>query len=48
MPVVEGKLGVLATSEIPNGDYILRLTVVNKANQQLTPCDVAIRILNKE
>lgn len=48
MPVVEGKLGVLATSEIPNGDYILRLTVVNKSNQQLAPCDVAIRILNKE
>lgn len=47
LPVIEGKLGVLATTEIPNGDYVLRLTVVDKSNRELQPCEVSIRILNE-
>ncbi len=47
MPVIEGKLGVLATTEITNGDYILRMIVLDKSNRELEPCDVAIRILNQ-
>lgn len=48
LPVLEGTLGILATTEIQNGDYVLRLTVVDKNNIEQTPCDVAVRIMNKE
>ncbi len=47
LPIVEGELGVLSTEVIPNGDYDLRLVVTDINNQQLAPCDVAVRILNK-
>lgn len=47
LPVIEGELGLLATTEIPNGDYVLRLEVVDKTNKPWAPCDVAIRILNE-
>ncbi len=46
LPVFESALGVLATTEIPNGDYVLRLTALDKNNYEYTPCDVAVRILN--
>lgn len=46
-PIVASRLGVLATTEIQNGDYLLRLIVVDKSNRELEPCDVAIRILNE-
>ncbi|MHC1771828.1 MAG: hypothetical protein AB9907_08850 [Flexilinea sp.] len=48
LPVLTGTLGVLATTEIPNGDYVIRLTVVEKNNTEHAPCDVAVRILNQE
>lgn len=46
LPVIEGDLGLLATTEIPNGDYILRLEVMSKTNERWAPCDVSIRIMN--
>jgi hypothetical protein len=48
LPVLEGQLGVLATTEIANGDYVLRLIIVDKNNVESSPCDVAVRIMNKE
>lgn len=48
LPVLEGQLGVLATTEIANGDYVLRLLMVDKNNVESPPCDVAVRIMNKE
>ncbi len=48
LPIVEGVLGVLATTEISNGDYVLRLTALDKNNFEYTPCDVAVRILNSQ
>ena len=47
LPVIEGVLGPLATTEIENGDYILRLEVLSKTNEAWAPCDVSIRILNE-
>ncbi|MBQ6517108.1 MAG: hypothetical protein IJI14_00215 [Anaerolineaceae bacterium] len=48
LPVLEGELGLWATSQVPNGDYVLRLTVYDLNNEQLPPCDVYIRVLNEE
>ena len=47
LPVIEGTLGPLATTEIENGDYILRLEVLSKTNEAWAPCDVSIRIMNE-
>ena len=46
LPVIEGKLGLWATSQVANGDYVLRLTVYDLNNQELPSCDVYIRVLN--
>lgn len=46
LPVIEGELGLWATTQVPNGDYILRLTVFDLNNQELPSCDVFIRVLN--
>ena len=46
LPVLEGDLGLWATSQVANGDYVLRLTVFDLNNQELLPCDVYIRVLN--
>jgi hypothetical protein len=46
-PMIENTLGVLATTEILNGDYVLRLIVIDKSNQEKAPCDVGIRIMNQ-
>ena len=48
LPVIEGQLGLWATSQVPNGDYALRLTVYDLSNQELPSCDVYIRVLNDE
>ena len=48
LPVIEGQLGLWATSQVPNGDYALRLTVFDLSNQELPSCDVYIRVLNEE
>ncbi len=48
LPVIEGQLGLWATSQVPNGDYALRLTVYDLSNQELPSCDVYIRVLNEE
>ena len=48
LPVIEGELGLWATTQFPNGDYVLRLTVYGLDNQALTPCDVFIRVLNED
>ena len=46
LPVIEGDLGLWATSQVANGDYVLRLTVYDLSNQELPSCDVFIRVLN--
>ena len=46
LPIIEGDLGLWATSQVANGDYVLRLTVNDLSNQTLPPCDVYIRVLN--
>ena len=48
LPVIEGELGLWATTQFPNGDYVLRLTVYGLDNQALQPCDVYIRVLNED
>ena len=48
LPVLEGELGLWATTQVANGDYVLRITVYDLNNQQLPPCDVYIRVLNEE
>ena len=46
LPVIEGDLGLWATSQVSNGDYTLRLTVYDLNNEELSPCDIHIRVLN--
>lgn len=48
LPVIEGDLGLWATTQVANGDYVLRLTVFDLNNQELPPCDVFIRVLNED
>ena len=48
LPVIEGPLGLWATTQVANGDYVLRLTVYDLNNQQMPPCDAYIRVLNEE
>lgn len=48
LPVIEGQLGLWATSQVANGDYVLRLTVYDLSNQELPSCDVYIRVLNED
>lgn len=48
LPVLEGDLGLWATTQVANGDYVLRITVYDLNNEQLPPCDVYIRVLNEE
>ena len=48
LPLVEGTLGLWATSQVANGDYVLRLTVYDLNNQELPSCDIYIRVLNDE
>ena len=47
-PVVEEVLGLWATSQVPDGDYVLRLTVYDLVNNELPPCDVTVRVSNNE
>jgi len=43
-PVTEGVLEVWDTSALPEGEYILRLTVVDKTGNYPTPCQVQVSI----
>ncbi len=45
-PVSGGQLGALDTTSLPNGEYTLRLTVVDQTGNYLTPCDVSVVIQN--
>lgn len=44
--VVGGLLGNLDSSVLPNGDYTLRLTVVDQTGNFPPPCDVAVVVQN--
>lgn len=46
LPLIEGPLGLWATSQVANGDYVLRLRVYNLNNEELPSCNVYIRVLN--
>ncbi len=45
-PVSGGQLGAMDTAALPNGEYTLRLTVVDQTGNYLPPCDVTIIIQN--
>ena len=45
-PVSGGQLGAFDTTALPNGEYTLRLTVVDQTGNYLPPCDVSIIIQN--
>jgi len=45
-PVSGGQLGAIDTAALPNGEYTLRLTVVDQTGNYLPPCDVSIIIQN--
>lgn len=44
--VIGGLLGNLDSSVLPNGDYTIRLTVVDQTGNFPPPCDVAIAVQN--
>ncbi len=46
-PVREGDLGDLNTIALTNGDYFLRLVVVDNLGNSLEPCVIAIRVANQ-
>ena len=48
LPVIEDDLGLWATTQVANGDYVLRLTVFDLNNEELPSCDVVIRVLNED
>ena len=48
LPVIEDDLGLWATTQVVNGDYVLRLTVFDLNNQELPSCEVVIRVLNED
>jgi hypothetical protein len=41
----KAEIGTWNISQLPQGDYELRLVVINQQNESLTPCIVPIRIL---
>ena len=45
-PVISGPLGSWDTTAQPNGDYIIRLTVVDDFGNYPPPCDVPVRVQN--
>lgn len=46
VPVEGGALGTLNTAVLPNGEYTIRLTVVDQTGNYAPPCDVSIVIQN--
>ena len=46
VPIAGGLLGNLDTTTLPNGDYTLRLTVVDQSGNFPPPCDVSVVIQN--
>jgi hypothetical protein len=46
-PVKGGELGEWNTLPFTNGDYFLRLVVIDNVGASLEPCVIAVRILNQ-
>lgn len=46
-PVKDGDLGELNTIALTNGDYFLRLVVVDNVGNSLEPCVIALRVANQ-
>jgi hypothetical protein len=46
-PVKEGDLGEWNTVPFTNGDYFLRLVIVDNVGTSLEPCVIAVRVLNQ-
>jgi len=46
-PVKDGSLGKLNTLSLSNGDYFLRLVIIDNVGNQLEPCVIAVRVLNQ-
>jgi len=45
-PIINGMLAEFDTTTLPNGDYTLRLTVVDVSGNYPPPCQVTIKIRN--
>jgi len=45
-PVVNGRLGTLNTTSLPNGQYTLRILVVDQTGNYPPPCQVTVTIQN--
>src|SRR5215211_148352 len=46
-PVKDGDLGELNTIALTNGDYFLRLVIVDNVGNSLEPCVIALRVANQ-
>ena len=46
LAVTSGWLGTLDTTTLLNGDYVIRLTVVDLTGNYPPPCDVGVRVEN--
>jgi hypothetical protein len=48
-PKVEEALGgIWNTSELVPGDYVLRLEVTDNLNNELSPCDISVRVISED
>jgi len=45
---IDAEIGAWNISQLPQGDYELRLVVINQQNESLPPCVVPIRILSSQ
>jgi len=44
--LISGTVGYWNTSQLPSGDYLLRLVVVDNANNFFPACVVSVKISN--
>jgi hypothetical protein len=45
---IKAEIGAWNISQLPQGDYVLRLVVVNQQNEAMPPCEVPIRVVSSQ
>lgn len=45
---IKAEIGAWNISQLPQGDYVLRLVVVNQQNESMPPCEVPIRVISSQ
>lgn len=45
---IDAEIGAWNISQLPQGDYVLRLVVVNQQNESMPPCEVPIRVVSSQ